>query len=426
MLQGRGVLGAKSQAAATAHSQQRGLRNHLTFARFAHAVALDRLGQDQGRLAGVLDRRRVGREHLLGVMAAAREAPDLVVAHVGDHRLQLVVLAEEMLAHVGAALALEVLVLAVDTLFHALEQDAALVLGEQLVPAAAPQHLDDVPAGAAEHALEFLDDLAVAAHRAVQALQIAIDDEDEVVQALARGQADRAQALGLVHLAVAHEGPDLALRGLGQAAALQVFQEARLVDRHQRPQAHRDGGELPEVGHQPGVRVGRQALARGLLPVTQQLLFGQPALDEGACVDAGRAMPLDEQQVAAVGLGRGVPEVAEADVVQRLRRLEAGDVAAEFGRVLVGAQDDRQCVPANDRAQAVLDGAVAGRLFFLFGGNGVLVGRRQRVRHVHAGAPRLLYQSVDDVVAARGSPVRLHGVEGVEPLAGLAEVDVVV
>ena len=126
--------------------------------------------------------------------------------------LSLVVLAEEVLAHVGAALALEVLVLAVDALFHALQQLAALVLGEQRVPAAAPEHLDDVPAGAAEHALELLDDLAVAAHRAVEALQVAVDDEDQVVEALAAGERDRAERFGLVHLAVAHEGPDLARR----------------------------------------------------------------------------------------------------------------------------------------------------------------------------------------------------------------------
>ena len=73
---------------------------------------------------------------------------------------------------------------------------------------------------------------------------------------------DRAQRLRLVHLAVAHEGPDLAPGGLGQAAALQVLHEAGLVDRHQRAEAHRDRRELPEVRHQPRVRVGRAARCR--------------------------------------------------------------------------------------------------------------------------------------------------------------------
>jgi hypothetical protein len=77
------------------------------------------------------------------------------------------------------------------------------------VPVAAPDHLDDVPAGAAEDRLEFLDDLAVAAHRAVEPLQVAVDDEDQVVELLARGERDGAERLGLVGLAVAEERPDL-------------------------------------------------------------------------------------------------------------------------------------------------------------------------------------------------------------------------
>src|SRR3546814_8854478 len=91
-----------------------------------------------------------------------------------------------------------------------------------------------VPAGATEVAFQLLDDLAVAAHRAVQALQVAVDDEHQVVQALAAGDGNRAQALGLVGLAVAEEAPDLAV-GLGhQAAAFQVIEVARLV----RSEAH--------------------------------------------------------------------------------------------------------------------------------------------------------------------------------------------
>ena len=55
--------------------------------------------------------------------------------------------------------------------------------------------------------LELLDDLAVAAHRAVEALQVAVDDEDEVVELLPAGQRQGAERLGLVALAVAEEAP---------------------------------------------------------------------------------------------------------------------------------------------------------------------------------------------------------------------------
>ena len=154
--------------------------------------------------------RGVGRVHLLRIVAAAVQAPDLLVGHVGDHGLELGVLAEEMLAGVGAALGLEVLVLAVDAFLHHPAQQPLVVARQQRIPARAPQHLDDVPAGAEECRLELLDDLAVAAHRTVEALQVAVDDEDEVVEPLAHRHGERAHRLGLVHLAVAEERPDLA------------------------------------------------------------------------------------------------------------------------------------------------------------------------------------------------------------------------
>jgi hypothetical protein len=89
----------------------------------------------------------------------------------------------------------------------ALTEHAVDVAGEQVVPLAAPDDLDDVPAGAPEVRLELLHDLAVAAHRAVEPLQVAVDDEDEVVELLAGGDADGAERLRLVHLAVAEEAP---------------------------------------------------------------------------------------------------------------------------------------------------------------------------------------------------------------------------
>ena len=82
-------------------------------------------------------------------------------------------------------------------------------LGEQRVPARTPEHLDDVPARAAEIGLEFLNDLAVAAHRPIEPLQVAVDDEDQVVELLAAGERDRAERFRLVHLAVAQKAQTL-------------------------------------------------------------------------------------------------------------------------------------------------------------------------------------------------------------------------
>src|SRR4030095_14864205 len=145
------------------------LRDVPRLTRLAHALALDRLGYDQRRLAGMIDRGMEGGVDLVRIMAAAIEAPDIVVRPVGHQFLELRRV-EEMLANEGAVLRLERLVFAVDAFHHPAHEDALLVAREQRVPAGAPDYLDHVPSGAAELRFEFLDDLAVAAHPNVQAL----------------------------------------------------------------------------------------------------------------------------------------------------------------------------------------------------------------------------------------------------------------
>ncbi len=396
------------------------MRDVLRLARLAHAVALDRLGEDHGRLAGVVYRGVERGVDLERVVAAAVQEPDVVVRIVGDELLQLRRI-EEMLADVRAVLRLERLVFAVDAFHHPAHQDALLVAREQRIPVAAPDDLDDVPAGAAKIALELLDDLAVAAHRAVEALQIAVDDEDQVVEFLAGGHADRAHRFGLVHLAVAHERPDLAALGLRQAAVLQVLHEARLVDRHQRPQAHRHRRELPEVRHQPGMRVRRDALAVDFLAEVVHLLGGEPAQHEGARVDARRRVALHENEIAAVRFGGRAPEMVEADVVEHRRRREARDVAADVG-VLVRAHDHRHRVPANVVPDLLLDVEVARQAHLLVGPDRVDVGGVRRERQVRAVAARLVDQLLDQEVRAVRPFVRQNALERVEPFPGFLRV----
>ena len=213
---------------------------------------------------------------------------------------------EEVLADVRPAGDRELLELAVDRRVHLLDQDAVDVAREELVPLAAPDDLDHVPARAAEDRLELLDDLAVAADRAVEALEVAVDDEGQVVEALAGRDRERAQRLGLVGLAVAQERPDAAARRVDEAAVLEVAVEPRLVDRVDRAEAHRDRRELPEVGHEPRVRVRRQAvLGRRLAPEVVELLLAEPALEERPGVDARRGVALVEDLVARPAVRRG-------------------------------------------------------------------------------------------------------------------------
>ena len=293
------------------------VRRHLALPGTAHAVALLGVRQDDGRLALVRRCRRIGGMDLHQVVAAALEPVDLLVGHALRQAGQLGVLAEEVLAVEAAVLGREGLHLAVDRVGEGARQRAGGVAREQAVPVAAPDQLDDVPAGAGEELLELVDDAAVAAHRAVQPLQVAVDDPDQVVELLACGQRQRAHRLGLVHLAVAEHAPDLAAGAVEQLPVREVAHEARVVDRADRPDAHRAGRELPEVGHQVGMRIAAQAACaltrrRQLLAVVQQVGLGQATFEEGARVHAGRAVRLEEHQVAAVALVARMEEVVEA------------------------------------------------------------------------------------------------------------------
>ena len=262
------------------------VRDVPTFTSFAKTVALDGPDEHDRRLPLVLGRGLVGVIDLDRIVTAEAQLLQLVIGHVLDHVKEPRVGAEEVLAEVRTRLDCVLLVLTVDHFGHPLRQQAFVVVREQRIPIAAPQHLDDVPAGAAEDRLELLDDLTVAAHRPVKTLQVAVDDENQVVELFARRQADGAERLGLVGLAVTEERPDLHVRGLLQAAIFQVAVEARLVDRHDGAKAHRDRRELPEVRHQPRVRIRRQAAAlRQLLPEVGQLLRRQPAFEKRARID---------------------------------------------------------------------------------------------------------------------------------------------
>jgi hypothetical protein len=230
-------------------------------------------------------------------------------------------LAEEVLAVVAPSLAAKVWIWP-STVSRRRAQRAGRVAREQ--PSQSEPHsslMTFQPAPA--NSLELVDDAAVAAHRAVEALQVAVDDPHQVVELLARGERQRAHRFGLVHLAVAEHAPHLRrAAAVERAAVLQVAHEARLVDRADRADAHRAGRELPEVRHQPRVRVADRprapcAGARDLLAVVREVALAQPAFEEGARVDARRRVRLEEHQVAAViAAPLRAEEVVEADLEQ--------------------------------------------------------------------------------------------------------------
>src|SRR6266851_1034010 len=87
----------------------------------------------------------------------------------------------------------QLLIFAIHQFAHALDQQALGVAFEDGIPLASPQNFDDVPASAAERGFEFLNDLSITAHGAVEALQITVDDKNQIVELLARSQSDRSE-----------------------------------------------------------------------------------------------------------------------------------------------------------------------------------------------------------------------------------------
>src|SRR5262249_19681118 len=142
-------------------------------------------------------------------------------------------------------------------------------------------------------------------------LQVAVDDERQVVQLFAGGHADRPERLRLVGLTVAEERPYVRAAGVLDLPVEQVPVEPGLVDRVDRAEAHRYGRELPEVRHEPRVRIAGKTAAgmRELLAETVELGFGEPALEERAGVDAGGGVALEEDLVAGLAVILAAEEV---------------------------------------------------------------------------------------------------------------------
>ncbi len=198
---------------------------------------------------------------------------------------------------------------------------------------------------------------------------------------------------------------------------MQIAEKSGLIDRHQRPETHRDGRELPEVRHQPGMGIGREALAADFLAEVHQLLFAETALEESARVNAWRAVALEIDQVAAMHLIAGMPEMHKAGIVKGRRRLEARNVAAEFGCFLVRLDDDGGGVPTNIAADALLELSAAGMGRLRFGRNGVDVSGVGGERQLRALASSGCDNRVQDVVDLADSLEGFDGIQGVEPLA---------
>ena len=123
--------------------------------------------------------------YLYRIVAAATQPVDVFVRQMRYQRLQVRILVEKLFAveaAVGGGVFLE---FAVDGFVQAFENHVFGIAGEQRIPLRTPQQLDHMPAGAGKQTFEFLDQRTIAAYRTVEPLQVAVDDEDQVVEAFA-------------------------------------------------------------------------------------------------------------------------------------------------------------------------------------------------------------------------------------------------
>src|SRR5436305_1190261 len=90
------------------------------------------------------------------------------------------------------------LVISIHSFLHALEQETGFIRIEEFIPIGTPNDFDDVPTGALKNSLQLLNDLSVATHGPIEALQIAINDPDEVIQVFPRREGERAKRFGFV------------------------------------------------------------------------------------------------------------------------------------------------------------------------------------------------------------------------------------
>ncbi len=98
---------------------------------------------------------------------------------------------------------------------------------------------------------------------------------------------------------------------------------------------------------------------RELLSIVQEVVLAQTAFEERSCVDARRAVRLEEHEIAAMIAIARAKEVIEAHLEQIGSTGVACDVTAKLAVGSVGAHDHCKSIPADQRPQALFDREIA-------------------------------------------------------------------
>jgi hypothetical protein len=401
------------------------MRGHAGFPCPAHSVAFLGLGEDDSRPALRRLRRGERRVELAQVVAAAPELVDVAIGHVRDELAHLRIAVEKIGEIISAVLGAERLVLTVDRLGETTQKMVIGVTREDHVPLGTPQDLDYVPACACKQAFELHHDLPVAAHRAIEALEIAVDDEGEIVQLLARGERKRSDGLRLVHLPVAEDAPDAPAVAIDKAAIAKVSHEPRLIDRANRADAHRTRWKLPEIRHQPGMWIRREAVPGELLSIEGEICLVEAPFEEGARVDAWRRMGLKEHEVAAVPDSVTLEEMIEAGLEDLRHRRIARDVAAELAVGAVGSHDHRERIPADDCDDPLLEHEIPRKGLLVLKLDRIAIGRIGMRARGNADLHRALIERLEQKPCPSNAMIARNRFERGDPFGRFVRIGVV-
>ena len=366
------------------------------------------------------------RVNLPVVVTATLELPNVIIGEVLDHFQSARVATKEVLPNVGATLCLIGLIVAIGRAIHQVPKCALGIGLQERIPLATPDDLDHIPASAAEEAFELLDNLSVSTDWSIQTLQVAVDDEGQVVEIVVSGELQGTTALHLVHFAIAQECPDVLLAGVFDAAVVEVAVELCLVNRVDRSKAHGDGGELPEVRHQPRVGVGGQSTTRVRLLLTETIeLVGAPSpLGVSPRIHTGGCVTLVENLVATTGVVSASEEVVVTHLIECRGRCVGGDVTTDRNPGTLGPVHGDGRIPANPGTVATLDFLVTGKVGFVLCGNGVQVVRSGNHRDTQVEFFGALEQAEHDFSRSLVTRLSNDRVERFPPFRGLGGIRV--
>ena len=120
------------------------------------------------------------------------------------------------------------------------------------------------------------------------------------------------------------------VRGVLDSAVRHVLVELRLVNRVDRAETHRHCWELPEIGHEARVRIGRKPAREVGLLLTEpvELVLCETTLKVGARVHTGCCVALIKNLVSTAGVIGTAEKVVVPNLIKRCARRIRTDVAS--------------------------------------------------------------------------------------------------